>query len=281
MSPVGWSVNKKIRTRARRHEKRAFSPDNKEVGLVSLVKRGPVGVVTLDRPPVNAIDADALSSLFDIHDAIRADASIRAVVVTGSPRVFCAGVDIRMIRELLERSDGPQTMLGFIRRIQAFFAAWQALPIPTIAALAGSATGGGLEFALASDLRVAGEDARFGLTEVKIGLIPGGGGTQRLTRVAGISTATRLMLTGELISGSEAHRLGIVHLAVPADRVEQRAFEWADELATRSPSALRELKNCLAAAPSAEGFAAEIEGNERLLAEPGAKDYVGSFFASK
>ena len=249
--------------------------------MVSLTKRGSVGVVTLDRPPVNAIDAESLNTLFEIRDRIFADESIRAVVVTGSPRVFCAGVDIGMIRDLLQRSDGQQAMLAFVRRIQAFFTAWNSLPVPTITALAGSATGGGLEFALASDLRVASETARFGLTEVKIGLVPGGGGTQRLARVAGIATATRLILTGDLVSGIEAERLGIVHVAVPADEVEKLAFEWADGLVTRSASALREIKNCLAAAPSEEGYAAEIDGSERLLAEPGAMDHVSSFFVSK
>ena len=249
--------------------------------VVSLKMRGPVGVVTLDRPPANAIDADVLNALFEIRDRIFADESIRAVVVTGSPRVFCAGVDIGMIRDFLQRSDGQREMLGFVRRIQAFFTAWHSLPVPTITALAGSATGGGLEFALASDLRVASETARFGLTEVKIGLVPGGGGTQRLARVAGIATATRLILTGDLVSGTEAQRLGIVHVAMPADGVEELAFDWADGLVTRSASALREIKNCLAMAPSDGGFAAEVDGSERLLAEPGAIDYVSSFFASK
>ena len=247
--------------------------------MATLTRRESVGVVTLDRPPANAIDAAILDSLYAICDEIEADDSIKAVVIVGSPKVFCAGVDIKMISGFLAQADGEKTMLAFVRRIQGFYTRWHALGAPTIAALEGSATGGGLEFALASDLRVAADSARFGLTEVNIGLLPGAGGTQRLSRIAGIATATRLILTGDLVSGSAAEQLGIVHVSVPRDGVQAIAFGWAEELSKKSGSALREIKNCLRLAPSPEGFAAEVDGSARLLAEPGTKDFVNSFFA--
>ena len=105
------------------------------------------------------------------------------------------------------------------------------------------------------------------------------GGTQLLSRVAGVATATRLILTGDLVTGAEAERLGIVHVSAPDESVESIAFEWAEQLATRSPSALREIKSCLSLAPSDAGLAAEIEGSRRILAEPGTRDRVNSFFA--
>lgn len=241
-----------------------------------------VGIVTLSRPPVNAIDAETLDELYQIRDTIASDSSIRAVVVRSTQRVFCAGVDIHMIQGLLSHGPaGQEDMLRFIRRIQGFYTLWQELDRPTVAAMTGSATGGGLEFALASDLRVASRDARFGLTEVKIGLLPGAGGTQRLTRVAGLPTATRLILTGDLVSGAEAERLGIVHIATDQGSVERVAIQYAADLASRSRAALREIKRCLAVAPSQDGFDREIDGSARLLADPESSAFVNAFFSRR
>src|SRR5207244_2387427 len=119
----------------------------------------------------------------------------------------------------------------FGRRLQAAFTRIEELRIPTIAAMRGPATGGGLELPLACDLRVAAEDARYGLPEIKLGLLPGAGGTQRLTELAGRATSLRLILRGELVSGREACSLGIVHWALPPDEVEPYATELATELA--------------------------------------------------
>lgn len=249
--------------------------------MPTLTRRGAVGVLTLDRPPANAIDAETLTALQGLRGEIASDPSIRAVVVVGSSRIFSGGVDIGMIRDLLSHEDGQDRMLAFIRRIQQFHTDWRALPVPTVAAVAGSATGGGLELALACDLRVAAREARLGLTEVRIGLVPGAGGTQMLTRLAGPATAARLILTGELVTGAEAERLGIVHTAVAAEEVSPTAFAWAEELASRSASALREIKRCLALAPSDEGYAAEISGSARLLSEPATVELVSSFFSRR
>lgn len=245
--------------------------------MISLTKRGGVGVLTLERPPVNAINEALLNELYDVHDRIVSDPDIRVVVVRSTQRFFSPGVDINMISGFLAKENGPEVMEAFIRRIQGFYAKWQDLKLPTIAALEGTATGGGLEFALACDLRVACHDIRVGLPEVKIGLLPGAGGTQRLTRVAGIATATRLILTGELVSGTDAECLGIVHKAVARNEVEAQAFSWADGLAQLPSSSLAEIKHCLELAPSDAGFAAEIEGSARLLAVRDSRDMVNAF----
>lgn len=247
--------------------------------MISLTKRGDVIVLTLARPPVNAIDEPLLGELERVYERIRADGAIRAVVVRSAQRFFCPGVDISMIDSLITDSNSPDSLLAFNRRLQQFYAMWAEFSPVTIAALEGTATGGGLEFALACDLRVASQDAKVGLPEVKIGLLPGAGGTQRLTRIAGLAVATRLILTGELVSGAEAERLGIVHKAVERNEVEAQAFKWADDVAELPPTALAEIKRCLALAPSEAGFAAEIDGTRRIFMAPDSRKLIQKFLA--
>ena len=247
--------------------------------MVEFTRNGSVGIIQLDRPPANAIDEGSLLSLMEIRDRISSDTSVRAVVVQGAPRIFCGGVDIKMVRAFLARDDGKPTMLAFVRRLQQFFRDWRHLPIPTVASLVGSATGGGLELALSCDLRVASEEAMFGLPEVKLGLIPGAGGTQLLSHIAGPATATRLILTGALVSGSEAEKLGIVHTALPQQQVNGIALEWAQQIAAQSPLAVREAKKCLLLAPSPDGYSAELDATDRLLEQGDGTDRVAAFLS--
>lgn len=234
--------------------------------FVTLSRRDGVATVTLQRPSVNAINERMLTDLYAAHAALLSWADIGAVVVRSRQRMFSPGVDIRMIHRMLTASDdGPEVMAGFGRRLQDFCRVWQSLPIPTIAAMAGIATGGGLEFALACDLRVANVDARYGLPEARIGLIPGAGGTQRLTQLAGPGVAARLIFTGELVTGAVARELGIVQFAENGDDVEAHAMRLAAELALGNHGTMRAIKTCLAAAPSEAGYAAELAENRRLF----------------
>lgn len=245
--------------------------------MISLTKRGGVSVLTLASAPVNAIDAPLLEELEGAYERIRADGALHSVVVRSAQRFFCPGVDIAMIDSLITDSNSAESLLAFNGRLQNFYAKWAELGLVTIAALEGTATGGGLEFALACDLRVASRDAKFGLPEVKIGLLPGAGGTQRLTRIAGLAAATRLILTGELVSGAEAERLGIVHVAVERSDVEAQAFTWANDVAALPGATLAEIKRCLALAPSEAGFAAEIDGTRRVLAASDSHKLIKKF----
>ena len=247
--------------------------------MVEFSRNGSVGIIQLERPPANAIDEVTLRSLMEIRDLISSDTSVRAVVVQGSSRIFCGGVDIKMVRDFLARDGGKATMLAFVERLQQFFRDWRRLPIPTIAALAGSATGGGLELALSCDLRVASAEAMFGLPEVKLGLIPGAGGTQLLSHIAGPATATRLILTGALVSGSEAEDLGIVHTALPQQQVNEKAQEWAQLIAAQSPLAVRAAKECLLIAPSPDGYTTEIDATGRLLEHGDGSERVAAFLS--
>lgn len=253
-----------------------------ESTYVTISRKGPIAFLTLCRPPVNAINGELLDQLYSAHSELVAAQDIGAVIVRSRQAMFSPGVDIRMIRGFLEgRTGGSELMLGFARRLQEFYKLWYTLPMPTIAAMAGLATGGGLEFALACDLRVASDTARYGLPEAQIGLLPGAGGTQRLTGLAGAGVAARLILTGEMVRGDEARALGIVQYSMPSDDVEAKAVALAEKLCAGSPSAAREIKRCIQLAPSEAGFEAEMSATARLLAEPRAHEMVLSFLQSR
>ncbi len=187
------------------------------------VERRPddVALVRLDRPKANALSAAVLGQLHEAAMALAADPP-GAVVLWGGRRIFAAGADIVEL-------DGTGAGVGanFARALGAL----TAVPRATIAAVNGYALGGGLELALACDFRVAAEDARFGLPEVLLGVIPGGGGTQRLPRLIGSSRAKELILTGRQVRSEEALGIGLVNRVVAPDAVLEAALAWAGELA--------------------------------------------------
>jgi enoyl-CoA hydratase/carnithine racemase len=182
---------------------------------------GGVELVRLDRPPMNALSWQLLDELAGVVERLGNDPDLKAVVVTGSERVFAAGAEIS---ELLE--GGP--LLGNFRQT---FDGLAALPRPVIAAISGYALGGGLELALACDLRVASETARLGLPEIKLGVFPAAGGTQRLTRLVGPARTKELIWSGRHLRPDEALAIGLVDRVVPAGAHLDAALEWAGELA--------------------------------------------------
>lgn len=245
--------------------------------MIHLDVDGEVAIATLDRPPVNAIDEAMIDAMMDMLDDVeQRDAG--ALLFRSAHSRFCAGADITMIRGFLDSDGGVDQMIGFTDRLQQVYARIESFPLVTVAAIDGVATGGGLELALACDLRVAGEDVRVGLPEVNIGLLPGAGGTQRLTRIAGRGTALRTILTAELHTGAEAVELGIVQWAVPTEQVQPFALDLARGVADRPRRALAEVKGCIALAPSDEGYRAELEGSRRLLEDPATRTTVNAFF---
>jgi enoyl-CoA hydratase/carnithine racemase len=216
---------------------------------VLLEKQGGVGWLTLNRPDQrNAINQDMRDGLAAALSDLDGDATIRVVVLSGSGSAFCAGVD------LTEATNGDPAARP---PVAASF--WE-FRKPVIAALNGAAVGGGLEIALACDIRLAAESARFGLTEVKIGSLPGSGGTQLLPRVVGASHAARLLFTGDLIDAQEAHRIGLVSECVTSAELAGRAREIAERIARNAPLSLLAAKRSLRAAmglPFADGQALE------------------------
>jgi len=232
---------------------------------IALDIQGACAVATLRRPPVNAIDENWLERLGEVLGEVERAAGIGVLLLRSGERAFCAGADLALMRSRFGSREGRAAMAAFARRLQQTFARLEALPQATIAEIGGAAMGGGLELALACDLRIASERARLGLTEARLGLLPGAGGTQRLPRVAGEAVARRMILRGETIDGAEAARLGVVHWAVPAADLPARARVLADELSALPAAAIAASKRCLGAGPSgAEGYGREIEGTAAL-----------------
>jgi enoyl-CoA hydratase/carnithine racemase len=216
-----------------------------------------VATLTLNRPEVhNAMNERMRRELTECFGALVADDEVRVVVVTGAgERAFSAGADIR---EFVE----PQAPTRFreTRRRVDFRQLMDRCPQPIIAAIRGYAFGGGLELALACDIRVAGDDARLGLTEVDLAIIPGGGGTQRLPRLVGRGKALEMILTGARLDAREALRIGLVERVVPAAQVRAAALELAKTLAAKAPVALRYAKEAVAKGlelPLADGIRLE------------------------
>jgi len=225
-----------------------------------LVERdGRLGVITLNRP--TALNALNEQMCLELEDALRTWArggGVHTVVLTGSgDRAFAAGADIK---EMEPRS--AQSALDFLRKVHAALTALERFPYPVIAAVNGVAFGGGCEVALACDLRIAAEHARFGQQEINLGIIPGGGATQRLPRLIGLAQARELIYTGRAIGAAEAHRLGLVNRVVPADRLLAEARALAEEMLAKGPVALRAAKEATALAmntPLQSGLEAEIQ----------------------
>ncbi len=198
--------------------------------LVHLERRDDgVAVVTLDNPKVNALSSELLHQLRDVARELTA-VPPRSVLVTGGPKVFAAGADIS---EFAGPDEATEVGGAFLEALEAV----AGIPRVTIAAVGGYALGGGCELALACDLRLASERARFGQPEILLGIIPGGGGTQRLARLVGPSRAKDLIFSGRQVGADEALRIGLVDRVVATDEFEAAALEWAAEFAA-GPSAV-------------------------------------------
>jgi enoyl-CoA hydratase/carnithine racemase len=241
------------------------------------VKRlGAVAEIALDRPPVNAFDQAQVDALADAIAAVRADTGVSCVLVTGAG-MFSAGADISMLASWQGQPGGAEHTVAFVARMQAAYAELAELPVPTVAAIVRAATGGGLELALACDLRVVARDARIGLPEVRIGLIPGAGGTQRMSAIAGPAVARRLILTGDLIDGDTAVALGLAHIAADPAAVEETARSLAQRIAALPRAALVAAKHCIAAADTPDGLREELNAVRQLSADPRTSALLTAF----
>jgi enoyl-CoA hydratase len=222
-----------------------------------------LAMVTLSRPEVhNAMNDGMRRELTECFTTLASNEEIRAILVAGAgERAFSAGADIREFVETL-----PPVRFRAERRRLDFRQAMDRCPQPIIAAIRGYALGGGLELALACDIRVASDDAQLGLTEVNLAIIPGGGGTQRLPRLLGRGKALEMILTGARISATEALRIGLVERVVPAAEVVGAARELARSIAAKAPLALRYAKEAVVKGlelPLAEGL--RLEGDLSTL----------------
>jgi enoyl-CoA hydratase len=206
--------------------------------MITLTHGDGIATLSLSRPPVNAV-SDEFITLFDATlDELAAQSDWKVLHVR-SQKVFCAGADLVQVRERFEAPDGPDRTYRFVAKLQRLYQRLEQLPQVTLAEIGGAAMGGGLELALACDLRIVALEAKLGLPEARLGLIPGAGGTQRLTRLCGRSVASRLILEAEIIDGAEAARLGIAQWAVARAELPARAAEIARQIAGLPAPALR------------------------------------------
>lgn len=238
--------------------------------------RGAVALITFNRPKaLNALNGEMIGELNQALDGFEADDAVRAVVVTGSERAFAAGADVKEMR--------PKTYAQVAKN--DFIAPWERISRcrkPVIAAVAGYALGGGCEVAMMCDTIIAADNAKFGQPEITLGVIPGAGGTQRLTRAVGKAKAMDMVLTGRMMDAAEAERSGLVSRVVPADELLETAIEAAEAIAKMSAPAAamakeavnrvyemtlvegvrferRLFQSCFATADQKEGMAAFIE----------------------
>jgi enoyl-CoA hydratase/carnithine racemase len=199
-----------------------------------------VAVVVIDNPPVNALSNATVDALGDVAARLADDRDVRAVVLTGAgERAFVSGADLREFSAALGDRSWIEDHTARTRRA---LTAWERLPQPVVAAVAASAVGGGLEVALVCDLIVADERARFGAPEIRLGLIPGAGGTQRLPRRIGAGPAKELLMLGETIDAAEARRLGLVTRVAPQGTAREAARELAATLASLPAVAMAAIK---------------------------------------
>ena len=240
---------------------------------------GQVAHLELDNPPMNLITDQLLTDLDAALATLEAAApgDVRAVVVTGAgERAFSAGSDVNAFESHTGAAGRPH-----FTREEAAMSRLARLPMPTIAAIEANALGGGLELALACDIRVASERAHLGLPEVRLAVTPGAGGTQRLARVVGVGRAKELTLTGRVIDAYEAEQIGLVNRVAGTGHAREAADEIAAEVAERGPLAVREVKRLIDQSTELDidaGIAAEIDASERVFNSEDMREGVRAFF---
>jgi enoyl-CoA hydratase len=244
-------------------------------------KKDTVGILTVNRPDkLNAISNELTEELEQLLDEIENDSQLRVLVITGAgDKAFVAGADIN---ELVERDASMGREVSRFR--QKLFARIENLPVPVIAAVNGYALGGGLELAIACNIRVASEKAQFGAPEVKLGIIPGDGGTQRLPRLVGLGRAMEMVLTGDFIDAQEAFRIGLVNRVVPHEELMESVMRLAQKIASRPPLAVKYAKEAVNRSQegdTASGFALESYLHALACTTEDKKEGVSAFLEKR
>ncbi|MGA2408986.1 MAG: enoyl-CoA hydratase/isomerase family protein [Candidatus Binataceae bacterium] len=240
-----------------------------------------IAVVRLNRPSkLNAIDAVMAREFAELVAAVRADRSVRVLVFTGNGRAFCAGADIANLNSFSSGGD----FMSFIEALQVTFNALEDLDRPTIAAINGLALGGGCELALTCDFRIMAEEALIGVPEILIGVLPGGGGTQRLSKMVPPAIAKQMIYFGEPLKSAQAAAFGLINAVVPAAQVLDTAMEWARRLLKQPPLAIRAAKMLVHAGINADqktGVEAERLAMAFLFGTEDRIEGMGAFLAKR
>jgi enoyl-CoA hydratase/carnithine racemase len=243
--------------------------------LVRLEMHDAVATIRIDRPPANAISQAVSLELSDAATTAANDDGVRAVVVWGGERIFAAGADIKAMAD-----HGPEEIVSDVGALERACRYLEAIPKPVIAAVNGFALGGGCEIALACDFRFAAQDARLGLPEIRLGIIPGAGGTQRLPRLIGLAKARELVFSGRHVGADEALAIGLVDRVLPSEEVYAGAQSAARQYATGPTRAYAAAKRALAVALDAElvrGLEVEREAFVPLFGTRDQKEGMRAF----
>ena len=239
-----------------------------------------VATVTIDHPPVNVLDGATIRELADVLGELEGNKDVRAVVITAAGQVFIAGADIKDIAGL----QSPEQALPILNEAHSLFDRLDNLPVPVIAAVNGACLGGGNELALACDFRIASDRARFGQPEINLGIIPGFGGTVRLTRLVGPARALEIMLMGTDISAQEALRMGLVNKVVPEGTVVREARNMARVLATKPSGAVQAILSMVQEGygkPQSEALAMERDHFSNLVGTPDMREGLSAFIEKR
>ena len=243
---------------------------------VKLERRGSVAIAWLDRPPANSISPEMVASLSRTWRAVQ-EAGTRAIVFASpNPRLFCAGADIKAFTGM-DAEAGQRFAAG----MHALLREMERSRVITVAAVGALAYGGGCELAMACDLRIAGESATFGQPEIKLGIIPGFGGTQRLPRLIGEGRALEMNLTGEPIDAARALDWGLVNRVVADGELLDAALEWAQRLAEAAPVAVEQIKRVSAAGDLDAGIEAEKAAFAAVFASEDAREGISAFIEKR
>lgn len=243
--------------------------------------RDRVAIITINRPPLNTLSRETLYELEKILDEMEADPSVGSLILTGAgDKMFSAGGDISEFGEMAD----PETATKTIRRMHALFNRIEGFPKPIIACLNGKALGGGNELQMACHLAIAADTAELSLPEVRLGIIPGYGGTQRLPRLIGRRRALELMLSGERISAQKALEYGLVNRVVPLAQVREEAFQWAKQLAAGPPIAMKGILDAVIRGTEqslTRGLEIELENVLKVVGTEDAIEGVTAFFSKR
>lgn len=244
------------------------------------IEQGVVATIRIDNPPLNLISQEVITSLGLALEKLERDDSTRALILAAEgAQAFSAGSDVKEFPSL-----AGHVAEGKLIAENAVYDQLAGLSIPTIAAIEGDALGGGLELALCCDLRVASETARLGLPELRLGAMPGSGGTQRLPRLIGLARAKEMILLGDLLDSTTALAYGLVNRVVQKGRAEVEAKHLAEVLASRGPLAMREAKIALDSTLDgslAEGQAEELKASERVFSSADILEGTAAFLEKR
>ncbi len=244
---------------------------------VKLETRGAVAIAWLDRPPANSLSPETIAALRRAWERAESEPGVRALVIaSANARLFCAGADIKAFTGM-----NAEAGRDFVAGTHELLRAFERSSVVTIAAVNGLALGGGCELAMACDLRLAAASARFGQPEIKLGIIPGFGGTQRLPRLVGPAKALEMNLVGDPISAQDAAACGLVNRVVPDGELLDAALALADELAARAPLAVEQIKRVSGHDDLDAGIEAETTAFGTVFASEDAREGIAAFLEKR